>query len=106
MGVADYLRAGGSTERDALEGAMGRLERASMAAEEGNRVSGAQSRFALVTQIRAEMRSVSGAVEQRRAAAGLLDDTAAVLGSSATTLAEATSRTGERSLAEPAAALL
>jgi len=106
LGVADYLRAGGTAERDALEGAMGRLERASMAAEEGNRVSGARTGIALVAQIRAEMRSVSGAIEQRRAAAGLLDDTAAVLGSSATTLAEATSRTGERSLAEPAAALL
>jgi len=106
LGVADYLRAGGITERDALEGAMGRLERASIAAEEGNGVSGARNRIALVTQIRVEMRSVSGAIEQRRAAAGLLDDTAAVLGNSATTLAEAASRTGERSIAEPSAALL
>jgi len=105
-GVADYLRSEGITERDALESAMDRLERAATAAEEDDPGSVALGRVALVAQICAEMRSVSDAIETRRVAAGLLDDTAAVLGNSATTLTEAASRTGDRSLAEPAAALL
>jgi len=105
-GVADYLRSGGIAERDALESAMDRLERTATAAEDDGPASAALGRVALVAQIRAEMRSVSDAIETRRVAAGLLEDTAAVLGNSATTLTEAASRTGDRSLAEPAAALL
>jgi len=105
-GVADYLRSGGTAERDALESAMDRLERAATAAEGDDPASVALGRMALVAQVRAGMRSVSDAAEARRVAAGLLEDTAAVLGNCATTLTEAASRTGDRSLAEPAAALL
>jgi len=105
-GVADYLRSGGTAERDALESAMDRLERAATAAEGDDPASVALGRMAVAAQIRAEMRSVSDAAEARRVAAGLLEDTAAVLGNSATTLTQAASRTGDRSLAEPAAALL
>jgi len=72
LGTADYLRSGGTAERDALEVAMTSLERAAKLVEEANSVSVAQGRGALVRQIRAELLSVSDAIEQRRAAAGRL----------------------------------
>ena len=106
LGVADYLRIGGIAEKDALEGAMSRLEQAARAAGEDKAARAAQARVALVVRVRAELPPVSEAIELRRAAAGLLDDAAAVLGNSATTLAETAFRTGDRSLSEPAAALL
>ena len=106
LSVADYLHAGGIADQEALDGAMSRLERAARAADEGRAAKLAQDRVSLVAQIRAELTSVAGAIERRRAAAGLVDDAAAVLGAGATTLAEAASRTGDRSLSEPTAAML
>ncbi len=103
--VVDYLRTGGTAEKQALEGAMSRFERAATAAG-GKAANMALDRLVLVQQIRAELLSVSEAIELRRAAVALLDNAAAVLGTSATTLAEAASRTGNRSLGEPAAAML
>ena len=85
---------------------MSRLEQAARAAGKGNAADAAQASVALAAQVRAELPFVSEAIEMRRAAAGLLDDAAAVLGNSATTLAEAASRTGDRGLAEPAMAML
>ncbi len=106
LSVADYLHAGGIADQEALDRAMSRLERAARAADEGRAAKVAQDRVSLVAQIRAELTSVAEAIELRRAGAGLLDNAAAVLGAGATTLAEAASRTGDRSHSEPAAAML
>ena len=103
LGVAEYLRTGGTSEKQALEGAVSQLERAAIAAAEGK---AARDRTVLAEQIRTKLMSVSEAIETRRVAAGLLDNAAAVLGTSATTLAETASRTGDRSFGEPAAAML
>ena len=103
LGVAEYLRTGGTLEKQALEGALSQLERAATAAAEGK---SARDRTVLAEQIRTKLASVSEAIEMRRVAAALLDNAAAVLGTSATTLAETASRTGNRSFSEPAAAML
>ena len=105
LAVAGYLRTSGIAEKNALDGALSRFERAATAAG-GQAASPAQDRIGLLAQIRAGLLSVAEAIEDRRAAAGRLDNAAAVVAVGASTLAEAASRTGDHGLAEPAAAML
>ncbi len=106
LGVTDYLRSAAVAQRDALEKAMDRLARAAIAAEDASPPQIAQNSTSLVARVRDALLSVSNAIEQRRVAAALLEDRTAILGNSATMLTEAASRTGDRNLSEPAAALL
>ena len=94
--VADFLRTGGAAERDALNGTVAALEAVATSGD----LSGAMQ------AVRSALTAAVRAIEGRRDAAARLTASTVAVGTAATTLAEAASRSGQRELAEPATSLL